>query len=155
MPVDTTSDPAGMVVGCIRVGRTDFCIVAAEFVLFQRTPNLALPMKQVEYKGDGKQTLDKERYEEVFKGRVQSFPGFDFNFMSTMTFEHSKEERLAVYESLWDHGDFHFWLATYSDMLFSDEANTEAYNFWYSFQMHLKTSNYANTIVGETKYGRD
>jgi len=126
-----------MLVGRSWVSRTDFCIVAAEFVLFQRTPNLALPMKQVEYQGDDKQALDKERYEELYKGRVQSFGGFDFNFMSTMTFDHSKEERLAVYESLWDHGDFHFWLATYGDMLFSDDANTEAYNFWYSLPISL------------------
>ncbi|CAL5362898.1 unnamed protein product [Camellia sinensis] len=107
----------------------DLAPLASELVLFQRTPNLALPMKQVEYT-DGKQTLDKERYREFFKGRIQSFGGFDYNFMSTMTFDHSSEERRAVYESLWDHGDFHFWLATYGDMLFSDEANTEAYNFW-------------------------
>lgn len=30
---------------------------------------------------------------------------------------------------------FHFWLATYGDMLFSDEANAEAYNFWYGYSV--------------------
>lgn len=57
-------------------------------------------MKQVEYKGDGKQLLEKERYDEFFKGWVRSFGGFDYNFMSTMTFNHSKDERLAVYKRL-------------------------------------------------------
>lgn len=107
----------------------DLAPLASEFVLFQRTPNLALPMKQREYKGR-EQEVPKDRYAELFDGRKESFGGFDFNFMPAATFDHDEEQRKATYQELWEEGDFHFWLATYWDMLFSDEANTEAYNFW-------------------------
>lgn len=103
--------------------------VAGEFVLFQRTPNLALPMKQVEFAAD-EQNFAKENYSELFAQRSQSYGGFSFNFNPRATFDDSPEQRYATYQQLWDEGDFHFWLATYHDMLFSWDANKEAYNFW-------------------------
>jgi len=105
--------------------------IASEFTLFQRTPNLALPMGQVEYQGK-EQGTSKDNYPSLYAGRKESFGGFDFSFLPMKTFDVDTEERQKTYQALWDHGDFHFWLATYYDMLFSDEANTEAYNFWYS-----------------------
>lgn len=103
--------------------------VAGEFVLFQRTPNTALPMRQVNYEGED-QEIPKDKYSDVFAARRNSFGGFNFNFIPRSTFEDSPEKRKEVFEELWNHGDFHFWLANYQDMLFSEEANKEAYNFW-------------------------
>lgn len=103
--------------------------LAGEFVLFQRTPNLALPMKQVEYSGD-EQAFSRDNYLKFFAERSQSFGGFSFNFLDRATFDDSPEKRKATFQQLWDEGDFHFWLATYYDMLFSWDANKEAYNFW-------------------------
>jgi cation diffusion facilitator CzcD-associated flavoprotein CzcO len=104
---------------------------AEHIVLFQRTPNLALPMKQVEYANEPPALQLKDKTTEFFKLRRSSYGGFDYNFAALKTFEHTPEQRRDFYEELWEHGDFHFWLATYNDMLFDDEANTEAYNFWY------------------------
>lgn len=106
--------------------------VADEFVLFQRTPNLALPMKQVNYKTKGEQALPKPKYPTLFDGRRDSFGGFSFSFLPRGTFEDTQEKRRETYQGLWDEGDFHFWLATYHDMLFTKEANKEAYDFWKS-----------------------
>ncbi|KAI9368859.1 FAD/NAD(P)-binding domain-containing protein [Aspergillus egyptiacus] len=103
--------------------------VAGHFVLFQRTPNTALPMGQVDFQ-NGEQDIPRERYESLFANRNASFGGFSFSFLPRSTFDDSPEQRRRVYEELWQHGDFHFWLATYQDMLFTEEANTEAYNFW-------------------------
>lgn len=86
-------------------------------------------MKQQELDGDT-QLAPKEQYPGLYAGRKSSFGGIDYGFAKEKTFDHTPDERKAVYEALWAHGDFHFWLATYGDMLFSDEANTEAYNFW-------------------------
>lgn len=108
----------------------DLAPLAGEFVLFQRTPNLALPMKQIQYDTHSTQAIPREQYNELFKGRSSSYGGFNFNFLAKNTFDDSEEERLKTYENLWSHGDFHYWLATYQDMLFVDSANTEAYNFW-------------------------
>jgi cation diffusion facilitator CzcD-associated flavoprotein CzcO len=103
--------------------------IASEFTLFQRTPNLAMPMKQAEYAGKD-EVWSPSAQAALYAGRKDSFGGMDFNFMPTATFEHNDQERKMTYEKLWSKGDFHFWLATYCDMLFSDKANTEAYNFW-------------------------
>ncbi|KAJ5364333.1 uncharacterized protein N7496_010046 [Penicillium cataractarum] len=103
--------------------------VASEFVLFQRTPNTALPMKQINFT-EAEHIPPKSAYSELFQGRRDSFGGFNFNFTPRCTFEDSPEQRQETYEELWQHGDFHFWLATYQDMLFTKEANKEAYNFW-------------------------
>ncbi|KAM0371371.1 hypothetical protein ACHAPY_010091 [Fusarium culmorum] len=103
--------------------------LASEFVLFQRSPNLALPMKQIKY---SPKSIPEDRYKEVYQGRHDSFSGFDFNFLPRNTFSDDPESRLALYEELWAHGDFHFWLATYQDMLFDEKANEEACNFWKS-----------------------
>lgn len=105
--------------------------VASEFVLFQRTPNTALPMKQINYEGS-MQEMPKSKYPALFSGRSESFGGFSFNFSPRVTFDDTPEQRRTFYESLWKEGDFHFWLANYQDMLFREDANREAYEFWKS-----------------------
>lgn len=102
---------------------------AGEFTLFQRTPNTALPMKQLDYTGE-EQAIPFQEYPEFFVNRFANFSGFTFDFLPRKTFEDSDEERRKTYEELWSHGDFHFWLATYQDMLFDPKANKEAYDFW-------------------------
>jgi cation diffusion facilitator CzcD-associated flavoprotein CzcO len=103
--------------------------VAGQLTVFQRTPNMSLPMVQVEYDLP-KQALPRTEYPNLFSGRTDSFSGFSFNFLPRSTFEDTPEQRLKQYEELWSEGDFKFWLATYYDMLFTKEANREAYNFW-------------------------
>lgn len=103
--------------------------VASQLTVFQRTPNMSLPMAQVDYDLP-KQALPKEKYPDLFTHRTDSFAGFSFNFLPRSTFEDTPEQRLRQYEELWAEGDFKFWLATYYDMLFTKEANREAYNFW-------------------------
>ncbi len=101
--------------------------LASEFYLFQRTPNMCNPMGQEDCTGGKDPTND--RYA-LYAGRKDSYGGVDFNFLPKATFEDNEEERKQTYESLWAEGDFHYWLAGYHDTLFSDLANTEAYNFW-------------------------
>lgn len=103
--------------------------VAGELVVFQRTPNLANPMKQIECQGR-EQLMPKDQYAELFDELPQHFGGIMMDFLPTATFDHTPQEREALYKELWRKGDFSFWLATYYDMLFSPEANTAAYNFW-------------------------
>jgi cation diffusion facilitator CzcD-associated flavoprotein CzcO len=103
--------------------------VAGQLTVFQRTPNMSLPMAQVDYDLP-KQALPRSEYPNLFAGRTDSFSGFSFNFLPRSTFDDTPEERLKQYEDLWSEGDFKFWLATYYDMLFTKEANFEAYKFW-------------------------
>lgn len=102
---------------------------AKSVTVFQRTPNLALPMRQ--RKLDHKEQMDaKGQYPQIFKDRMKTFAGFSYDFAEKNTFDDSPEEREKFYESLWEAGGFQFWLATYKDMLFDMDANQEAYNFW-------------------------
>lgn len=86
-------------------------------------------MRQVEYSGP-EQYFPKSEYPSIFKHRTDSFSGFAFNFLPRSTFDDDEEKRRQTYEELWAEGDFSYWLATYYDMLFTKEANREAYNFW-------------------------
>lgn len=72
----------------------------------------------------------KPWYPRFFEMRERTFAGFLYDNSEKNTFDDSPEEREAFYQSLWDSGGFNFWLATYKDMLFDAEANTEAYKFW-------------------------
>ncbi|KAF2019096.1 cyclopentanone 1,2-monooxygenase [Aaosphaeria arxii CBS 175.79] len=103
--------------------------VADHLTVFQRTCNMSLPMRQVEYVPP-EQYFPKPEYPALFEGRTDSFSGFAFNFLPRSTFDDEPEERAKTYEKLWAEGDFSFWLATYYDMLFTKEANNEAYKFW-------------------------
>ncbi|KAK7735584.1 hypothetical protein SLS53_007498 [Cytospora paraplurivora] len=108
---------------------TELTPVVGELVVFQRSPNTALPMRQVDYQ-DGQQEFPRKYYPELFRGRPHSFSGFDFNFIDRGTFDDPPEKRREIYEALWKEGDFKFWLATYRDLLLSKAANDEAYAFW-------------------------
>ncbi len=100
---------------------------AASLTVFQRTPNLALPMAQ---RNLTKEQQEKKGYPEFFEDRMKTFAGFPYDFVKRNTLDDTPEQREAFYNERWRNGGFEFWLATYQDMLFSDDANREAYNFW-------------------------
>ncbi|KKY16397.1 putative steroid monooxygenase [Diplodia seriata] len=115
-----------------RTARPRFLIVAAGFAakrVFQRTPNLAVPMGKKPLTAE-EQNRTKKFYPQLMKLREHCFGGFMFTFSEKNTFEDSAEEREKHYRKLWDHGGFSFWLGNYKDYLFDAKANREAYNFW-------------------------
>ncbi|MEU6700946.1 NAD(P)/FAD-dependent oxidoreductase [Pseudonocardia sp. NPDC046786] len=102
---------------------------AAAVTVFQRTPNLALPMRQ--------RTLTPADQDEIrrelpnrFAARGETFAGFDYDFIPQNALDLTDEERTAGYQQLWDRGGFRFWLAIYQDTLFVQESNDHAYRFW-------------------------
>ncbi|MGE0300036.1 flavin-containing monooxygenase [Pseudonocardia sp.] len=128
-------DLAGRRVAVIGTGASGVQVIqeaageAAEVVVFQRTPNLAMPM--------GQRTLTAADWVEIkeglparFASRAETFAGFDFDFMPINAVDVSDEERTAGYEKLWAAGGFRFWLAVYQDTLFDQRSNDYAYAFW-------------------------
>ncbi|POS72229.1 HK97 family phage prohead protease [Diaporthe helianthi] len=103
--------------------------VAGSLKVFQRTPNLAIPMGKRPLTVE-EQTASKQWYHRFFEMRERTFGGFLYTFSEKNTFEDSPEERETFYQSLFDHGGFVFWLANYKDYYKNAEANKEAYNFW-------------------------
>ena len=128
-------DFSGKRVGIVGTGASGIQVAqeaareAAHLTVFQRTPNLCLPMQQKNLDKKANQQL-KESYQEFFRKRPESFAGFEYDVNPKLTFEVSAEERNACYEKLWDVGGFQFWLGGYADLLSNEAANRTAYTFW-------------------------
>lgn len=95
--------------------------------VFQRTPNLATPMRQVNYTAEDMARL-KKSFPRRFAGRY-SRNGFD-HATARRSSDDTPEQRDKVYEELWSRGGLAFWFANYSDTLDDAAANARAYAFW-------------------------
>lgn len=132
---DAGVDVKGKRVAVIGTGSTGVQIAqetaktAGSVTVFQRTPNLALPMQQSKVTSDVQQQR-KDQYADIMKSRMTTFAGFEYDFAQRNTFDDTPEQREAFYEERFKNGGFEFWLANYKDLLFDKDANTEAYNFW-------------------------
>jgi cyclohexanone monooxygenase len=128
-------DVKGKRVGVIGTGASGVQVIqevyqdVAELTVFQRTPNLALPMRQRKLDDETKRRM-KETLPGRFRKRAETFAGFDYDFIPKNALDVSDQERLATYEDLWNRGSFRPWLGTYQDVLSNQEANDTAYAFW-------------------------
>lgn len=102
---------------------------AGELKVFQRTPNLTVPMRQRDLTVE-EQEVAKKWYPELLHLREHCFGGFLYTFSEKNTFDDTPEEREAFYEKLWQDGGFRYWLGNYKDYLFDKDANQAAYDFW-------------------------
>jgi cation diffusion facilitator CzcD-associated flavoprotein CzcO len=103
--------------------------VAKHLTVFQRTPNMALPMNQVKLDQAMQEEMRKD-YPARFARRRETFTGNDFDFLPQAAQDVSPEERRRVWDELWSKGNFSFWLQNYNDVLSNEEINQEAYAFW-------------------------
>ncbi|KAF1959510.1 FAD/NAD(P)-binding domain-containing protein [Byssothecium circinans] len=132
---DTGVDVKGKRVAVVGTGSTGVQIAqetaktASSVTVFQRTPNLALPMQQKPLTKEEQQNR-KPEYPKIFKYRMTTFAGFQYDFAQRNTFDDTPEEREAFYQARFDAGGFEFWLANYKDLLYVDKANRQAYDFW-------------------------
>jgi len=128
-------DFSGRRVGIIGTGASGVQVAqeaardASQLTIFQRTPNLCLPMQQKQLDATANRRLRKT-YAESFAMRNQSFGGTDYLFDPRLTLEVSPKERNTLFENLWAQGGFWFWLANFQDMLINEDANRMAYDFW-------------------------
>ncbi|MBV1904835.1 MAG: NAD(P)/FAD-dependent oxidoreductase [Pseudomonadales bacterium] len=104
--------------------------VASHLTIFQRTPNLALPMEQRKLDVATQQAAKKD-YPALFKRRTETESTF-YDVTADQRAAHAvpESERLAVYESAWKKGGFNFWAGTFTDTLTNAASNRLSYNFW-------------------------
>ena len=102
--------------------------VVGDMKVYQRTPNLAVPMQKHMLTAD-EQNLGKQWYYRLYEYREKCFGGFLYTMYEKNTFDDTPEDRDAFYHKLWDYGGSRFWLGNYKDMLINADANKEAYNF--------------------------
>ncbi|KAI0525528.1 hypothetical protein F5B22DRAFT_633621 [Xylaria bambusicola] len=103
--------------------------VASEVKVFQRTPNLALPMRKRDLTVAEQETA-KKLYPELFRYREKTYAGFTYDWHEKNTFDDTPEKQQGLYEKKWAEGGFRFWLSTYKDSLLNPEANKLSYKFW-------------------------
>lgn len=103
--------------------------VAEQLDVYQRTPNLALPMGRRDLTKEEQDRL-KPYYPEILAYRERCFAGFHYDLCERDTFDDSPEDREKFFDGLWKQAGFALWLGGYKDYLFVDKCNDEAYNYW-------------------------
>src|SRR5271156_5589400 len=128
-------DLAGKRVGVVGTGASgvqvaqEAAAVAAHLTVFQRTPNLALPMRQRKLNDDTIRRM-KEGYPQAYQKRRTSFGGFDYQFLDKAASEVSNDERQATFERIWEIGGLAPWVGSFNDLLANEQSNRGAYDFW-------------------------
>jgi cation diffusion facilitator CzcD-associated flavoprotein CzcO len=128
-------DLAGKRVGVIGTGASGVQVaqeaagVAAHLTVFQRTPNLALPMRQRKLDDDTIRRM-KEDYPRAYQKRRTTFGGFDYEFLEKSASEVSEDERRATFERIWEIGGLAPWVGSFNDLLANEQSNRAAYDFW-------------------------
>jgi cation diffusion facilitator CzcD-associated flavoprotein CzcO len=113
-------DLSGKRVGVLGTGASgvqvaqEAAAVAAHLTVFQRTPNLALPMRQKKLDDDIIRRM-KEGYPLAYQKRRTSFGGFDYQFLEKAASEVSDEERQATFERIWEIGGLAPWVGSFND----------------------------------------
>jgi cation diffusion facilitator CzcD-associated flavoprotein CzcO len=128
-------DIAGKRIGVIGTGASGVQIaqeaanVAAHLTVFQRTPNLALPMGQRKLDDDTIRRM-KEDYPRAYQKRRTTFGGFDYEFLEKSASEVSEDERRATFERIWQIGGLAPWVGSFNDLFANEQSNRAAYDFW-------------------------
>ncbi|KAG6377174.1 hypothetical protein JVT61DRAFT_1226 [Boletus reticuloceps] len=115
--------------------------VVKHLTVFQRTPNLAIPMRQHELT---KQVQDQYKftYGPAYEKLRTTFAGLQCDFIYSPMQNDTPEQRQAVFEKLWEQGGFSFWLGNYLAMLIDQGANDEIYAFWQEKNPSLEQTYY-------------
>lgn len=129
-------DVSGKKVAVIGTGATGVQIIqewakqAADLTVFQRTPNLAMPMRQAVL-DPAQHEIDIATLADSFKLRLTTDAGFLYGPRADVKLlEQSAEAREALFEELWAQGGFRYIANSASDLLTNEEANRHAYDFW-------------------------
>ncbi|KAI9690060.1 MAG: hypothetical protein M1820_010059 [Bogoriella megaspora] len=95
--------------------------------VFQRTPNLATPMRQKQFTASDILSV-KQEYPQLFASRI-SRNGF-LSQTHRKSAEDTIDESEEFLEGVWKRGGMAFWFDNYEDMLGNPAANDLVYNFW-------------------------
>ncbi|KNZ77867.1 Cyclopentanone 1,2-monooxygenase [Termitomyces sp. J132] len=107
-------DMAGKRVGIIGTGASGVQVIqevgpiAAHLTVFQRTPNLALPMNQSLVDVATQTKMKEEMYPILFR----------------------RQERYLLFNDLWSKGGFHYIVGSCNDITSNEKVNAEMYAFW-------------------------
>lgn len=104
--------------------------VTEHLTVFQRTPNLALPMRQRKLDKVEEQARGKRDYKYLFELRKRTVAGWDYSYDPRKAFDVSEQERNELWENLWEKGGFNPWLGNFVDLMSNREVSDLMYAFW-------------------------
>lgn len=102
---------------------------AAETFVFQRTPNLCLPMDQEAFDSAAQDQIRAET-EAEFARCQHSVQGLSRPDPTKAFSEMSKQECDDILNDYYNKGGFRLWSGAYTDLLVSPEANRATYDLW-------------------------
>lgn len=123
-------DLAGKRVAVLGTGATAIQLIpevakkAAQLTVFQRRPNWAAPLNNRPISGDEMDGI-RARYEEIFATCERSPYGFVHEPDRRGFWEVSREERIALWDKLYDEPGFAIWLANFLEIFSDEKANAE------------------------------
>jgi len=123
-------DFSGKRVGIIGTGATGVQVIGeiadkvGSLTVFQRRPNWCAPLHNSKISAQEMADI-KSRYDEIFDRCAETPGGFIHGPVPERFFEADPEERLALWEELYDSPGFGIWLGNYREVLMDEEANAE------------------------------
>jgi len=127
-------DLKGKRVGVIGSGSTGVQVISeiadkvGQLTVLQRRPNWCAPLKNGEITEDEMQEI-RNRYDEIFSACAATSGGFIHAPDRRGFYNVSKEERLELWERLYDEPGFGVWLSNFTDIFVDEEANAEFSEF--------------------------
>lgn len=97
---------------------------AKQLTVFQRRPNWAAPLNNSEI-SEQEMAEIRSRYDEIFAACSRSPGGFEHEPDRRGFWEVSREERLKMWDELYDKPGFGIWLANFREIFTDEAANAE------------------------------
>ena len=125
-PVDLT----GKKVAVIGTGATGIQVIGeiadkvGELTVFQRRPNWSAPLNNSAISEEEMADI-RSRYDEIFAACAQTPGGFLHGPDRRGFYEVSREERLKLWDRLYDEPGFGIWLANFREIFMDEAANAE------------------------------
>ncbi|MBR1151047.1 NAD(P)/FAD-dependent oxidoreductase [Bradyrhizobium sp. JYMT SZCCT0428] len=121
---------AGKKVAIIGTGATAIQIIGeiadkvGELTVFQRRPNWAAPLNNGPISNEEMAAI-RARYDDIFAACARSPGGFEHEPDRRGFYEVTREERLALWDKLYDEPGFGIWLSNFREIFTDEVANAE------------------------------
>ena len=121
---------AGKKVAVIGTGATGIQVIAeiadkvGDLTVFQRRPNWSAPLNNSPI-SEAEMADIRSRYDEIFETCARTPGGFEHEPDRRGFYETSREERVALWDQLYDSPGFAIWLRNFREIFTDEKANTE------------------------------
>jgi acetone monooxygenase len=127
-------DVKGKRVGVVGTGATGIQVIqtlapeVAEMVVFQRTAQYAVKMKNHRYAA-GEFAKWRPQYPEIMRKVHHSFSGHSFGFLETPWCDLTPEARREALEKVWEQGSLAMWIGQFQETFVDPAINEEVSDF--------------------------